>query len=98
MSKLAVLQLIEAAESNPELLQRLETAKGPEAILSVASELGYEFSESELLDVMQEKQLSFTGSELSEEQLEAVVGGKGGDKSKTTSYSQEKSPTKVKMS
>ncbi|MEM7552720.1 MAG: Nif11-like leader peptide family natural product precursor [Cyanobacteria bacterium P01_A01_bin.84] len=95
MSKSAVLELIKATESNPELLQKLQNAKGPEVVLSIASELGYEFSESELLDVMQEKQLSFTGSELSEEQLEAVVGGK---KSKSDSKSNEYSPTKVTMS
>ncbi|MEM7552719.1 MAG: Nif11-like leader peptide family RiPP precursor [Cyanobacteria bacterium P01_A01_bin.84] len=97
MSKSAVLQLIDTAESNPTLLQKLQTAKGPETILSIASELGYEFSESELLDVMQEKQLSFTDSELSEEQLEVVVGGKG-DKNVSNYYSQTKSPTKVEQS
>ncbi|MEM7552722.1 MAG: Nif11-like leader peptide family natural product precursor [Cyanobacteria bacterium P01_A01_bin.84] len=95
MSKSAVLQLIEAAEKNPKLLQKLQNAKEPEAILSIASELGYHFSELELFEVMQEKQLSFTSSELSEEQLETVVGGK--DK-KSKNKSNEYSPTEVKMS
>ncbi|MEM7552723.1 MAG: Nif11-like leader peptide family natural product precursor [Cyanobacteria bacterium P01_A01_bin.84] len=85
MSKSAVLQLIEAAEKNPQLFQKLQNAKEPEAVLAIASELGYEFSESELLKVMQEKQLSLNGSELSEEQLEAVVGGKG-DKNTYNKY------------
>ncbi|MEM7552718.1 MAG: Nif11-like leader peptide family natural product precursor [Cyanobacteria bacterium P01_A01_bin.84] len=76
MSKKSVLQLIETAEKTPEILSRLQSSQGAEDILSIASELGYEFSESELLDVMQEKQLSFPTSDLSEEQLEAIAGGK----------------------
>lgn len=76
MSKSAVLQLIGAAENNPEILNKLQTVKGPEDVLAIASELGYEFSESELFDVMQEKQLSFSSNELSESELESIAGGK----------------------
>jgi predicted ribosomally synthesized peptide with nif11-like leader len=82
MSKEAVIKLIEAADSNPTLLKQLHSAQGPEAILAIAAERGFKFSEAELLAVMQEKQLSFATNELSEEQLEAVVGGK----SKSTGY------------
>ncbi|MDZ8106200.1 MAG: Nif11-like leader peptide family natural product precursor [Nostoc sp. DedQUE12a] len=77
MSKQAVINLIEAAESNPTLLKQLHSAQGPETVLAIAAQRGFEFTEAELLAVMQEKQLSFASSELSEEQLEAVVGGKG---------------------
>ncbi|MDZ8106201.1 MAG: Nif11-like leader peptide family natural product precursor [Nostoc sp. DedQUE12a] len=83
MSKQAVIKLIEAAESNPTLLKQLHSAQGPETVLAIATERGFEFTEAELLAVMQEKQLSFASSELSEEQLEAVVGGKG---KKSNSY------------
>ncbi|MEH1770624.1 Nif11-like leader peptide family natural product precursor [Nostoc sp.] len=77
MSKEAVIELIEAAESNPTLLKELHSAQGPETVLTIAAERGFEFSESELLSVMQEKQLSFASEDLSDEQLEAIAGGKG---------------------
>jgi predicted ribosomally synthesized peptide with nif11-like leader len=77
MSKEAVIKLIEAAESNPTLLKQLHNAQGPETVLAIGAERGFQFSEAELIAVMQEKQLSFASQELSEEQLEAVVGGKG---------------------
>ena len=77
MSKEAVIQLIESAESDNELRNKLSSASGAESVITIASARGYQFTESELLEVMQEKQLSFAeDDELSEEQLEAVVGGK----------------------
>ncbi|MEH1770622.1 Nif11-like leader peptide family natural product precursor [Nostoc sp.] len=86
MSKEAVIELIEAAESNPTLLKQLHSAQGPETVLAIAAERGFQFSEAELLAVMQEKQLSFASEALSDEQLEAVVGGKG-DKKNSYTYS-----------
>ncbi|MDZ8106203.1 MAG: Nif11-like leader peptide family natural product precursor [Nostoc sp. DedQUE12a] len=89
MSKEAVLQLIEQAESNLNLLKQLHSAQGPETVLAIATQRGLEFSETELLTVMQEKQLSFASEALSDEQLEAVAGGKGNVKvteSSTTNY------------
>jgi predicted ribosomally synthesized peptide with nif11-like leader len=77
MSKAAVIELIGAAERNPSLLKQLHSAQGPETVLTIAAERGFEFSESELFAVMQEKQLSFASKELSNEELEAVAGGKG---------------------
>ncbi|MDZ8106204.1 MAG: Nif11-like leader peptide family natural product precursor [Nostoc sp. DedQUE12a] len=77
MSKEAVIKLIEAAESNPTLLKQLHSAQGPETVLAIATQRGLEFSETELLTVMQEKQLSFASEALSDEQLEAIAGGKG---------------------
>jgi|GEM_PF-1919868 predicted ribosomally synthesized peptide with nif11-like leader len=77
MSKQAVIKLIEAAESNPTLLKQLHSAQGPETVLAIAAERSFNFNEEELLTVMQEKQLSFTSDVLSDEQLEAVAGGKG---------------------
>lgn len=74
MSIQSVHTMIEAAENNVTFQKLLQTAEGPEAILEIASNKGYDFTEEELLSVMQEKQLSF-GTELSEEQLESVAGG-----------------------
>ena len=74
MSIESVYTMIETAENDAGLQKQLQTAEGPEAVLTIASQKGYEFTEEELLSVMQEKQLSF-GSELSEEQLESVAGG-----------------------
>ncbi len=74
MSIESVHAMIETAEKDGALYEQLQTAEGPEAILAIASNKGYEFTEEELLSVMQEKQLSF-GEELSEEQLESVAGG-----------------------
>lgn len=76
MSKEAAIQLIKVAENDPTLLEQLKCAKEPETVLEIARAKGYEFTHEELIEVMQEKQLSFTSDELSEEQLEAVVGGK----------------------
>ncbi len=66
--------MIETAENDTALQKQLQTAEGPEAILAIASEKGYDFTEEELLSVMQEKQLSFE-EELSEDELESIAGG-----------------------
>jgi predicted ribosomally synthesized peptide with nif11-like leader len=79
MSIESVRSMIETSKTDATLRQQLQAAEGPEAILTIASEKGYEFTEEELLSVMQEKQLSF-GEELSEEQLESVAGGGKGNK------------------
>ena len=77
MSRQAVIEFIEAAEANPNLRKQLNSAEGAETVMAIAEEQGYQFTEAELLAVMQEKQLSFASDEeLSEEQLESVVGGK----------------------
>ncbi len=86
MSRESVIKLIEAAENNPDLSKQLHSAQGPETVLDIAAKQGYQFTEAELIEVMQEKQLSFASDEaLSEEQLESVVGGKGKD-TPTQSY------------
>ena len=86
MSQEAVIKLIEVAENDSDLRKRLNSAGGPDAVLKIAQEKGYEFTQEELLEVMQEKQLSFTSDEeLSEEQLESVVGGKKSE-SKSREY------------
>ena len=59
MSKQAVLNLIEESKSDESLLAQLESAEGPQTILEIAKSKGYEFTEDELLSVMQEQQLSF---------------------------------------
>lgn len=77
MSKKAVIKLIESADKDINLRKQLFDAQDPETILAIAKEKGYQFTQEELLIVMQEKQISFASDdELSEEQLESVVGGK----------------------
>jgi predicted ribosomally synthesized peptide with nif11-like leader len=91
MSREAVIKLIESAENDPNLRKQLSSAQGPETVIKIAQEKGYQFTEAELIEVMQEKQLSFTSEEeLSEEQLEAVVGGKSSE-----SYSTKGGAVKV---
>ncbi len=81
MSRESVIKLIEAAENNSELRKKLYTANSPETLLNIAIKHGYQFSEAELIEIMQEKQLSFDfDEELSEEQMESVVGGKNDKK------------------
>ena len=83
MSKQAVIKLIEFAENNSTLRNQLYCAENSETVIAIASENNLQFTETELVEVMQEKQLSFASDEeLSEEQLEAVVGGKA-DKNTT---------------
>ena len=86
MSIESVRTMIETSKTDAALRQQLDAAEGPEAVLTIASEKGYEFTQEELLTVMQEKQLSFEGEELSEDQLEAVAGGGKGNKSSQTNY------------
>ena len=78
MSIESVRTMIETSKTDAGLRQQLNAAEGPEEVLASASEKGYEFTQEELLSVMQEKQLSF-GEELSEEQLETVAGGGKGN-------------------
>ena len=61
MSKEAVKNLIKESQSDTQLLARLEAAEGSEAVIKIAQERGYEFTEDELILVMQEEQLSFSG-------------------------------------
>ena len=76
MSKEAVKNLIKESQSDAQLLTQLETAEGSEAVIQIAQERGYQFTEEELILVMQEQQELASGeSELSEEALEAVAGG-----------------------
>ena len=78
MSKEAVKNLIKESQSDTQLLARLEAAEGSEAVIKIAQARGYEFTEDELILVMQEQQeLTSEESELSEEALEAVAGGIG---------------------
>jgi predicted ribosomally synthesized peptide with nif11-like leader len=85
MSREAVIKLIESAENDTNLGKQLHSAQGPETVIAIAQEKGYQFTEAELIEVMQEKQLSFASDEaLSEEQLEAVVGGKNSENFSTT--------------
>ncbi|NEP34044.1 Nif11-like leader peptide family RiPP precursor [Moorena sp. SIO3B2] len=59
MSRESVLALIKAAEADQSLKAQLESAEGPEQVLEIAASQGYNFTEEELLAVMQEQQLEF---------------------------------------
>ncbi|WP_424099482.1 Nif11-like leader peptide family RiPP precursor [Moorena producens] len=59
MSRESVLALIKAAEADQSLKAQLESAEGPEQVLKIAASQGYNFTEEELLAVMQEQQLEF---------------------------------------
>ena len=57
MTKQAVQNLIRESQSDEQLMAQLEAAEGSEAVLEIAKERGYEFTEAELISVMQEQQL-----------------------------------------
>ncbi|NEP34045.1 Nif11-like leader peptide family RiPP precursor [Moorena sp. SIO3B2] len=59
MSRESVLALIKAAEADQSLKAQLESAEGSEQVLEIAASQGYNFTEEELLTVMQEQQLEF---------------------------------------
>ncbi len=59
MSRESVLALIKAAETDENLKAQLESAEGPATVLEIAASKGYDFTEEELLAVMQEQQLGF---------------------------------------
>ncbi|NEO47716.1 MAG: Nif11-like leader peptide family natural product precursor [Moorea sp. SIO4A3] len=59
MSRESVLALLEAAETDQALKAQLESAEGPATVLEIAASKGYDFTEEELLAVMQEQQLGF---------------------------------------
>ncbi|NEP00295.1 MAG: Nif11-like leader peptide family natural product precursor [Symploca sp. SIO2E9] len=76
MSQASVLELIKSSQENQALQQRLEAADSPETIMKIGVEKGYNFTEEELLSVMQEiQQVAAEEGELSEDELEAVAGG-----------------------
>ncbi|NEO89340.1 MAG: Nif11-like leader peptide family natural product precursor [Moorea sp. SIO3G5] len=68
MSRESVLALIKASENDQALKAQLESAEGPAIVLKIAASKGYDFTEEELLAVMQEQQLGFAEApvELSE--------------------------------
>ncbi|NEO03536.1 MAG: Nif11-like leader peptide family natural product precursor [Moorea sp. SIO3I7] len=68
MSRESVLALLKASETDQALKAQLESAEGPATVLEIAASKGYNFTEEELLAVMQEQQLGFAEApvELSE--------------------------------
>ena len=71
MSKESVLAILKVTETDGDLKANLEAASGPAAVLEIAASQGYDFTEAELLAVMQEQQLEFAkpSVELSENTL-----------------------------
>ena len=59
MSKQAVFNLIEESKADNNLLSQLKAAEDSSTILEIGKYKGYDFTEDELLSVMQEQQLSF---------------------------------------
>lgn len=86
MSQEAVRKLFQVAENNPQLLRKFQDIQNPKQLIMIALELGYEFTETELLVVMEEKQISLWSDELSESELEAVSGGRAKNETIDNNY------------
>jgi predicted ribosomally synthesized peptide with nif11-like leader len=78
MSKEAVEQMMEAAESNVALQQKLEAAGGFAAAVKIGADNGYGFTEEEAKSLFTERGMITEAGpegELSDQALEAVAGG-----------------------
>lgn len=75
MSKQAVQNLIKEAQSDAQLQAQLQAAESSAAVMRIAEEKGYQFTEDELTSVMKEQQLSFDNSpvELNEIALKFIL-------------------------
>ena len=72
MSKEAVSNFYKAVAQDQALQDKLKAADRPSSVVNMAAELGYEFTEEELVALMQERKDS---GELDESQMDAVAGG-----------------------
>ncbi|MBW4576241.1 MAG: Nif11-like leader peptide family natural product precursor [Aphanothece sp. CMT-3BRIN-NPC111] len=75
MSKESVKEFFNTAINDPALRERLNSTENAASVVSIASESGYEVTEQDVTDYMQEMQNS---QELDESQLESVAGGAAG--------------------
>lgn len=76
MSKEAVEQMFQAANTDTALQQKLESVNGYAEAVAIGAENGFEFTEEEAQAVLSERGLiEGPEGELSDEALEAVAGG-----------------------
>ncbi|MBE9234126.1 Nif11-like leader peptide family RiPP precursor [Cuspidothrix issatschenkoi LEGE 03284] len=76
MSKEAVEKMFQAAATNTDLQQKLESASGYAEAVTIGAENGFNFTEEDAQAVLSERGLiEGLEGELSDEALEAVAGG-----------------------
>ena len=79
MSKANLEQLRQEVEQDSALQERLNQAQNNESLIALVTEIGqekgYSFTRQEVKEYINEMNIS--QEELSEEQLEAIAGGKG---------------------
>ena len=73
MSIESVQNFYESIQNDSTLQERVKNASDSTAVVQIASEKGYEFTEQELENAMRS---AIIEGEIPEEQLEAVAGGK----------------------
>ncbi len=81
MSKVTALQFLSEAYTNPSLKTQIEQVKTTGDLLKIAKGQGYDFTADEVKAAAE----TAKSGELSEDELEAVAGGKGGKKSSSGS-------------
>jgi len=80
MSKAEIERFVSDLKSNPELLAKVqEGAAGVGSVVQIAKDSGYDISPDEAKEYIQEQ----AGKSLSDDQLDAVAGGKGGSSTST---------------
>lgn len=82
MSKVTALQFLSEAYTNPSLKTQIEQVKTTGDLLKIAKGQGYDFTADEVKAAAE----TAKSGELSEDELEAVAGGKGGKKSSGGSF------------
>lgn len=76
MSKALAIAFIKAAENDTTLLEKVKNANSATSVVKIASEYGYQLTEAEILAIQTGSHTNWEDEELSEEQLEAVAGGR----------------------
>ena len=75
MTRQSVNDFFQAIATDSALAMKVEAASEPSAVVQIGADNGYQFTEEELVRALSEQQLELP-EKLSEEALEAVVGGR----------------------
>ena len=76
MSQASVLNFFKAVQKNKAVQKQLEVADSLSTAVKIGTEQGYNFTQDELIDFIEEiQQVEAKEIEMSEEELEAVAGG-----------------------
>ena len=76
MSQASVLDFFKAVQKNKAVQKQLEVADSLSAAVKIGIDQGYNFTQDELIDFIEEiQQVEAKDIEMSEEELEAVAGG-----------------------